>query len=326
MLKILNYINPYSYIIRTREFFYRKGILKSFKIPVPVISIGNLSLGGSGKTSLVRYLCKRLNLCFNITVLSRGYKRKSKGTVVVMEKGELKVNWEKAGDEPYFLGKIFEKEKVKVNIVVDEDRKRGAEIALKDLKTDLILLDDGFQHLRLKRDLDLVLLKKEDLRDRVFPFGRLREPFSSLKRADAIILTYQEYNPFDFFYENKPVFKLYRKKWKILDKNLEEVKDFKDKEFVAFCGLANNKQFFDTLEKLGLKLKKKFSFPDHYHYKNFKINSEEKYITTLKDGIKFDFRDNLYFLDFEIEVEGLIEFILKFLKCDNIEKQIRDKN
>ena len=321
MGKFLNCINPYFYIIQARKFFYKKGIFKSFKIPIPVISIGNLSLGGSGKTSLVRFLCENLHLYFNITVLSRGYKRKSKGPVIVMERGKLKVNWEKAGDEPYFLGKIFEKRNVKINILVDENRKRGSEIALKDLETDLILLDDGFQHLKLKRDLDLVLLKKEDLKDRLFPFGRLREPLNSLKRADAIVLTYQEYKPFDFSYKDKPVFKLYRKDWKILDKNLNEVYNIKDKEFIAFCGLGDNRQFFGFLEELGLRIRKKLSFPDHYHYKNFKLDAKENYITTLKDGIKFNFQDNLYFLDFDLEVKGLVEFILKFLKYDNVEKR-----
>jgi tetraacyldisaccharide 4'-kinase len=314
MFNFLNYINPYFYIIETRNFLYDKNIFRSFEIPVPVISVGNLSLGGSGKTSLIRYLCEKLFFQFDIAVISRGYKRKSKGSVMVMEKGKLKVDWEKAGDEPYLLGKIFEKRGIRVSILVDEDRKRGSEIAFKDLGVNLILLDDGFQHRRIKRNLDLVLLKKEDLVDKLFPFGRLREPISSLERADAIILTYQEYKPFDFSYKEKPVFKLYRKNWKILNKNLEKVDDFKEKDFIAFCGLANNKQFFDILEKLGLKIKKRVSFPDHYHYKGFKLDPKENYITTLKDGIKLDFQENLYFLDFEIEIEGLVEFILKFLK------------
>lgn len=314
MFEFLDYVNPFFYIIQTRKFLYQKEIFRSFKIPIPVISVGNLSFGGSGKTSLIRYLCENLSSQFNIAVLSRGYKRKSKGTVIVMGKGKLRVNWEEAGDEPYLLAKIFEKKNLKVNILVDENRKRGSEIAFKELGANLVLLDDGFQHLRLKRNLDLVLLKKEDLKDRLFPLGKLREPLSSLERADAIILTYQEYKPFNFSYKEKPIFKLYRKKWKILNKNLEKIHNFKNKEFVAFCGLANNKQFFDTLENLGLKIKKKISFPDHYHYRNFKLNPEENYITTLKDGIKLNSQENLYFLDFEIEVEGLIEFILKFLK------------
>lgn len=322
MYKFIDYVNPYFYVIRLRNFFYDKEIFKSFKLPIPVISVGNLSLGGSGKTSLVRYLCENLSSFFHIAVLSRGYKRKSKGPVIVMEKGELKTNWENSGDEPYLLGKIFEKNKIKVDIVVDENRKRGSEIILKRLKADLILLDDGFQHRKLKRDLDLVLVKKKDLTDRVFPFGRLREPLSSLKRTDAIILSYQEYEPFDFFYGNKPVFKFYRKNWKILDKNLEIVYHIKDKEFIAFCGLGENKQFFDILEKLNLKVRKKISFPDHWHYKNFKLDPKEYYITTLKDGIKFEFQDNLYFLDFDLEVEGLVEFILKSLKINHRQNRI----
>jgi tetraacyldisaccharide 4'-kinase len=310
---MINFFNPYFYAVLFRNFLYDKGIFPSYKLSVPVISVGNLSVGGSGKTSLVRYLCENLSSKFHIGVISRGYKRKSKGTVVVAYKGKLKTGWQESGDEPYLLGKIFEKKGLPVSIIVDEDRKRGGEIAIKELGVNLILLDDGFQHRRLKRDIDIVLIKKEDLKNRILPFGKLREPLSSLKRADIIILTYQDYQSFDFKYNNKPIFKLFRKNWKILNCRLEEVK-VEDKEFIAFCGLGDNKQFFKTLEKLGIKVKCKLSFRDHYNYKDFFLNPKENYITTLKDGVKLPFTDNLYFLDFSIEVEGLLNYLLKRLR------------
>ncbi len=311
---LLNFINPYFYLILLRNLLYDKNILKSLKLSVPVISIGNISLGGSGKTTLVKYICEKLCPFFHIVIISRGYKRKSKGPVIVMEKGNIKSDWEKGGDEPYLLAKIFEKFNLPVSIIVDENKVRGGDIALKYLSAELIILDDGFQHRRLKRDVDLVLLKDKDLKDILFPFGRLREPISSLNRADAIILAYQEIRPFNFFYNEKPVFKLYRKDWKVLDCELKEVEDFREKEFIAFCGLGENKQFFEVLEKLKLRIKQKFAFPDHYNYKDFKLDPHENYLTTLKDGIKLNFQKNLYFLDFMVEIEGLIDFIWKFIE------------
>ncbi len=309
---MLNYLNPYFYIISIRNFFYDKKFFKSYKLSVPVISIGNLSVGGTGKTSIVRYLCENLADNFHIGILSRGYKRKSKGTLIVSYKGKIQENWKRAGDEPFLLAKIFEKKGLQISIVVDENRVRGGEKAVKELGVDLIILDDGFQHRRLKRDLDIVLIKKDDLKNRVLPFGRLREPLTSLKRADAIVLTYQDYQPFDYSLQDKPIFKLYRKNWRVLNYKLEEINP-KDKEFIAFCGLGDNRQFFITLKRLNLKIKKMISFPDHYDYSNFTLSPDESYITTLKDGIKLESKENLFFLDFSIEVKGLKEFILKRL-------------
>lgn len=306
---MIKFLNPYFYFLSLRNFAYQIGILKTYQLKVPVISVGNLSLGGTGKTSLIKFLCKNLGFRYHVVVLSRGYKRKSKGTLIVAIKGKVLENWEKAGDESYLLAKIAEKEGLKVSVVVDEDRVRGGEIAIKDLQGDLILLDDGFQHIRLKRDINLILLKKRDLKDQLFPLGRLREPLESLKRADAIILTYQELEPFDFTFKDKPIFKLYRKDWKIINWKGEILKEYKDKEFLAFCGLGDNQQFLKILKHLGIKIKNFISFPDHYSYKNFKLLPHENYLTTLKDGVKLAQAPNLYFLDFSIEVIGLLEFI-----------------
>ncbi len=310
---MINYINPYFYVISLINFFYDKEILAKYKLSVPVISIGNLSVGGTGKTSLVRYLCERLGNRLHVVILSRGYKRKSKGSVVVAFKGKVQVNWEEAGDEPYLLAKIFEKEGLEISIVVDENRVRGGERAVKELGAELIILDDGFQHRRLKRDLDIVLLKKEDLKNRVLPFGKLREPLSSLKRADAVVLTYQDYQPFEYKFKDKPIFKLYRKNWRILNSTFKKLIP-ENKEFIAFCGLGDNKQFFETLYNLGIKIKKTISLPDHYDYSKFVLDPEEYYITTLKDGIKLKPRKNLFFLDFSVEIRGLEEFILRKLR------------
>ncbi|QER41745.1 tetraacyldisaccharide 4'-kinase [Thermodesulfobacterium sp. TA1] len=305
---MLNLLNPYFYLITLRNWLYDHGFLKIFKVEAPVVSVGNLSVGGSGKTSLVRYLAEELSSLRKVAIVSRGYKRRSKGFQLVYHQKKVVQNIENAGDEPYLLAKVFEKKGVDLVIIVDEDRVRGAKKAIKDFGANLILLDDGFQHRRLFRDIDFVLLKKKDLSQRVLPFGKLREPFSALKRATAFILTYQELSPFDFSFNQKPVFKLYRENWQILNHRLEVVNP-KEMEFIAFCGLGDNQQFLHILNHLGLKIKRFIPLPDHYNYRGFNLFPYETYLTTLKDGVKLPWSENLFFLDFSIRVEGLLAFI-----------------
>ena len=300
----MDLLNPYYFAISLRNFFYDKKVFKTCELDVPVISVGNLSVGGTGKTSLVRYIADHFSKSFHVCILSRGYKRKSKGTLLVSYKGDIKTNWEEAGDEAFMLAKVLKG----VSVVVDENRCRGGAYAVNELKVDLIILDDGFQHRKLYRDVDLLLIKEKDLRDHLIPFGRLREPLSSISRANALILSYQDIKEWDYTF-TKPVFKLYRRDWKIKDiwgNTLEEATEF---EFITFAGLGDNEQFFKTLERMGLKIIKKLSFSDHYHYRDFKISPNYLYITTLKDVIKLPPYENVYYLDYSLEVPGLLDFL-----------------
>jgi len=317
-----NLLNLYFYLIKLRNFFYDVGILKSYEVGVPCISVGNLSVGGTGKTPLVRAIVEALHSKYKIALISRGYKRKSFGTVLVYKDGNLQVNLEEAGDEAYLLGKYFQKKKIlSPVIIVDKNRVRAAKIAINKFECNLILLDDGFQHRKIKRDLDLVLLKKRDIKDELLPFGRLREPISSLKRASALLLSYQEVEPFEFTFGNLPVFKIFRKNWKVLNWQWKEVplSEFKRKEVVAFCGLGNNEQFFLTLNKLGIKVKKKLSFRDHQSYEGMSFDLSEVYLTTLKDWVKLPLLKNIFFLDFELEVKGFFEWLLE--KIEHFERK-----
>jgi tetraacyldisaccharide 4'-kinase len=264
----MNWLNPYFYAVSLRNWLYDRGFLKTCSFSVPILCVGNLSVGGSGKTSLVRFLAQNLAEDYHTVVLLRGYKRSTRGPVVVSYRGEVKASWKEVGDEAYMLARLLKS----VSVVVSEDRCLGAKLAVEELKAQLIILDDGFQHRRLKRDLDIVLLKEKDLKDRLLPFGRLREPLSGLKRAHAIVLTYQDLKEWEFKIE-KPTFKLYRKNWRVVSGG-GEILDFKDKSFIAFCGLGDNEQFFKTLERLGIKTEERLSFPDHYHYEGFKLQKE----------------------------------------------------
>jgi len=233
----MNWLNPYFYAVSLRNWLYDRGFFKTCSFSVPILCVGNLSVGGSGKTSLVRFLAQNLAEDYHTAVLLRGYRRSTSGPVVVSYRGEVRASWKEVGDEAYMLAKLLKN----VSVVVSEDRCLGAKLAVEGLKAQLIILDDGFQHRRLKRDLDIVLLKERDLKDRLLPFGRLREPLGGLKRAHAVVLTYQDLKEWEFKIE-KPTFKLYRKNWRMVSRE-GKVLDFKDKSFIAFCGLGDNEQF-----------------------------------------------------------------------------------
>ncbi len=297
----------YSFITKVRNYAYDKGIIKQKKLPLPVISVGNLSVGGSGKTSTVRFIVEHLSSDNRVCILLRGYKRKSKGPLIVSRWGKIEANIEESGDEAFMLAKLLPN----ASVVVAEKRYEGGIYAIKELNPDLFILDDGFQHRSLFRNLDIVLLRKRDIKDKLIPFGRLREPLSSLSRADALILSYQEIEPFEIDI-NKPVFKMYRKFKRLYNPikgfgNIDE--DMLNREWIAFSGLGDNNQFFVILEKLGFNLTEKISFRDHYDYKNFKPRSGKMYITTMKDIFKLEPNENIYALDVEVRIEGLIEFI-----------------
>ncbi|RLJ70728.1 lipid-A-disaccharide kinase [Hydrogenivirga caldilitoris] len=301
----------YGGAVSIRNLLYDRGILKTKKLPVPVISVGNISAGGSGKTSLVRFLAQELGRTLRVAILLRGYRRKSKGTLVVSEWGELKTDAWSAGDEAYLLARLLPE----VSVVVSEDRYRGGLLAVEELGAELVILDDGFQHRKLYRDLDVVLIKRRDLSDRLLPAGLLREPLKNLKRADAIVLSYQDVEPFEFSIEGKPVFKLFREFRYLLNSSFERVplEELRGEEVVAFAGLGDNEQFFKTLERLNFKVKDKLSFPDHHDYRDFRLEKDKLYITTPKDMVKLPPSENLYALDFEVRVDGLLTFLMEKL-------------
>jgi len=304
-LQILSLI--YGGLVAVRNYLYDRGFLRVKRLPLPVLSVGNLSSGGTGKTSLVRYLAQELGKTYRVAVLLRGYKRRSKGTLVVSEWGSLKVGVEEAGDEAYLLGRLLPK----ASVVVSEDRFVGGLVAVRDLGAELLILDDGFQHRRLHRDLDIVLVRKRDLQDRLLPAGFLREGFGSLSRADAVVLSYQEVEPFELKLEGKPVFRMFRRFNRLLSSRFEEVplETLRGKKVVAFAGLGSNEQFFRVIEGLGVELEERLSFPDHHHYRGFKLEEGKVYLTTLKDLVKLPPAENLFALDFEVEVEGLLDFV-----------------
>ena len=179
----------YRFIILLRNFCYDKNWIKAKKLPCFVISVGNLSLGGTGKTPTVLYLCRILqeNKKKDIAILSRGYKRNTNGTVLVSNgNGPLK-DWKAVGDESFMMAQKTKN----IPIVVDSNRYRGGKFLIKNFNSKIIILDDGFQHRALSRNLDIVLIngytKPSDYR--FLTTNLIRETWSGLNRADTIILT-----------------------------------------------------------------------------------------------------------------------------------------
>lgn len=173
----------------TRNLLYDRGIAPVFRLPVPVVSIGNITVGGTGKTPLVIETARRLmEEGRRPLVLSRGYRSRGSGTRIVSDGRQTLLGADEAGDEPYLIARRLRG----VPVVVDPDRVRGGREGVRRFEPGIVLLDDGFQHRRLGRDLDVVVLDAVDPFGRyaVLPSGFLREPFGGLARADIFVVTH----------------------------------------------------------------------------------------------------------------------------------------
>lgn len=306
-------MNPLSAIfgivVRLRNSFYDRGILKSRSLTRPVISIGNLSVGGSGKTPFVIALGRLLQeRGIEFDVLSRGYGRESKEIAIVDANGSP----EQFGDEPLLITRSLG-----VPVVVGPDRYQAGLLAEEKLPhSRLHLLDDGFQHRRLHRDFDIVLISDEDLRDTLLPIGRLREPFSSLRRADTAVLS----DASTTLGPTQPVWRVRR--------NISFSASMN--RVVAFCGIARPEQFFQGLRKLGMNLTDTVAFRDHQRYTQSDIDRLAQaqartgaigFATTEKDAINLGplapALRNLEIARLELELEnpqGAVESVLGALE------------
>jgi tetraacyldisaccharide 4'-kinase len=272
-------LNPLSAVfgaaVRARNEFYDRGTLHSRQLQAPVVSIGNLSAGGAGKTPfliLLGELLKQRSIMFD--VLSRGYRRDTKGVALVDPAGTAR----QFGDEPLLIAR-----KLGVPVVVGEDRYEAGLYAEKNFGPQLHLLDDGFQHRRLARDFDIVMLTPTDVRDSLLPAGRLREPLSSLGRADAVVLSG------NLAADSVPDF--VKRRWRVQRSIFAPpIKD----ACVAFCGIARPEPFFSQLQQAGLNIVATQRFRDHHAYRPDDIqklirlrnlNRASAFVTTEKDAV-----------------------------------------
>lgn len=266
--------------VTIRNALYDRHVLNVHRLSRPVVSIGNISVGGTGKTPLVialGELLKQRGIAFD--VLSRGYRRKSSQIAVVDPRGSP----EQFGDEPLLMAR-----KLGVPVVVGADRYRAGLLAEKQFDTRLHILDDGFQHRRLHRDFDIVVLPATDLHDALLPLGRLREPLSSLRRADAVVLS----TKLDAADEQR-VRNCMRSPENIWTARRVLDVDRVGKA-VVFCGIARPEQFLSQLQSLNVDVAEAVQFPDHHRYSRTDIDrllktkaaaGAECLITTEKDEI-----------------------------------------
>jgi tetraacyldisaccharide 4'-kinase len=272
-------LNPlsaiYGGVVRARNALYDRGALRARRLQGAVVSVGNLSAGGSGKTPFVLLLGELLKArAVKFDVLSRGYGRTSTGVRLVDPAGLT----QDFGDEPLLIAR-----KLQVPVIVGEDRYEAGRFAESRFGAQLHLLDDGFQHRALARDLDIVLVTPQDASDRLLPAGHLREPLRSLRRADAVVLA-SGASADSFPVEGKLVWRVRRG---ILPQNVPP-------RPVVFCGIARPQNFVLQLRAANIEPVAEAFYRDHHAYTEkdirellaLKQRSEAGgFVTTEKDAV-----------------------------------------
>ena len=312
----------YGLIIWIRNRLFDIGFFKSKTFKTPIISIGNITTGGTGKTPMVIYLTKLLKKNnYKPGIVSRGYGRNSTGLIMVHDGNKLLTDIDKAGDEPYLLGEKLNN----IPIIVCENRIDGIQKLLENRLVDIIILDDAFQHRYIERDLDIVLISSNDkIGDyHLLPWGKLREPLYVLKRAQCIIYskTKQFQNPSQHEIINpniitSPITNIIQPIiMKMGETGYKKVFSV-DEPVFAFCGIGDSNSFVQTANELGLKIIGTHFFQDHQNY-NTKIlqrlsiqiqNSKCKaVITTEKDKVKIPESFMKKFIFYVIKIDVVFE-------------------
>ncbi|MCF6157213.1 MAG: tetraacyldisaccharide 4'-kinase [wastewater metagenome] len=303
----------YESALATRMFFYKKGIFKSIPLPVPVISVGNITMGGTGKTPVVEYISKYLQKKGKrVAILSRGYAARIKQN---NQRDEGVCN-----DEHLLLRENIPE----VMNLLNKDRVKSGLEAIQHFKAECLLLDDGFQHLRLARDLDIVIIDALNPfgYEQIIPRGMLREPLKELRRASMIMLTHVDqcgYGRINFiasrlqeFAKHIPVIQTVHKPIHLESIESDQVFDVSNlngRRVFAFCAIGNPASFRKSIEDLGAKLTGFHIFPDHHIYTSSELRAlnreaqssrPDMIIITQKDKVKI--MDNINIWDIPVRV------------------------
>ena len=303
----------YGAVVKTRNTLFEMGVLKSRAFQIPIISVGNITVGGTGKTPHVEYLVRLLKDQFHVAVLSRGYKRKSKGFI----KADNQTTMPEIGDEPYQMKQKFKD----VTIAVDKNRCHGIDILTEqDNKLDVILLDDAFQHRYVKPGINILLVDYHRLiiYDKLLPAGRLREPLNGKDRADIVIVTKcpKDLKPMEFRVVTKamslyPYQRLYfttleyaelQPLFQTSAANIPTLDSLHDTHVMLLTGIASPEQLEHDLAPLSPHLTP-LTFADHHQFKAKDIElinntfatmqSPKIIITTEKDATRLNTVDGL---------------------------------
>ena len=321
----------YGFITSIRNFLFDRGILKSYSFELPIIAVGNLSVGGTGKTPQIEYLIRLLSERYTIATLSRGYKRKSKGFVLA----NTKATAQNLGDEPYQLYQKFPS----IQVAVDADRKNGIEQLLTlEKKPKVILLDDAFQHRKVKAGFYILLTAYDDVfvDDFLLPTGNLRESRSGAQRANVIVVTkcpttlseteQTQIKQRIKTYSDAPVFFSRI----AFDESVQSsttsvpVATIQQTACVLLAGIAKPASFFNYLKNANAVC---LTYPDHHHFTETDIQQikqqagEKMIVTTEKDYVRLKdsvLKEQLYYLPIRTSLlVGSNEFdttVLDYLK------------
>ena len=325
----------YGAITETRLALYRRGILNISRLDAPVISIGNITTGGTGKTPLVEYIARALAAeGRQVCILTRGYGRQNqKARVLVSDAQKVLAGEKEAGDEPFLLAENLQGIAA---VISDADRFAAGQWAIRELGSEVFILDDGFQHLRLARNLNVAMIDATNPwgDGQLLPRGRLRERRGGLARADCILITRADQaedveslrGELDKVSNHRPLFtsvmrvRGLRKFDQPLPTNAARAKPEIEPPVAAFCAIGNPGAFMDQIRNAGYELVGASVFPDHHRYDQRDVGSiiekarkegAKSLITTAKDAVKlrglaFDF--SCYVLDIEIRIDDESRF------------------
>jgi len=293
---------PYGGAVRIRTLLYSKGLFNSNRLPCPVISVGNITVGGTGKTPLVMALAQGLmERGIPVVILSRGYKGNKPSGPLVSDGQTILLSPEESGDEPFLMAQTLKG----VPILIGKDRFINGQIALQRFGVRGLLMDDGYQHLQLHRDLNILLVDSHiGFGDHhLLPRGILREPLAHLRRANLFVLTKVENidmcKPLEKlllqYHPSSPVFHSdYEPRGLVGPKEeWDELHSLKGKKVLALSGVANPEYFSFLLKKCGMQIVSEAIFPDHHRFTNKDLASIEAtskgvdwIVTTEKDMVK----------------------------------------
>ncbi len=340
MLKFLKillvpFVPLYAAIIYTRNLFFDKSVFKSEKVNAKIISVGNITVGGSGKTPLVIYVTNLLkNSGYKVGVLSRGYGRKSHGYKLVSKGDGILTAVVECGDEIYQTAL-----ECKVAAAVSENRVMGAKRLTEESGINSIVLDDAFQHRWIKRDIDFVVIDQSFINSKSFfthnllPAGDMREGFKALNRADAIILNRKFFEKEEVnskikkYFEGKKIFTAFYKAINFVDavRKIEYgLEEFKGQDSLVVSGIANPESFLNVLNKVHVNTKNRLIFKDHKNYslkdvqqirKEFYTTNSQSVVTTEKDAVKLS--------RFKREFDDIEIFYLKINLCMDDENSFK---
>jgi tetraacyldisaccharide 4'-kinase len=283
----------YAWAVARRNARYDSGARAVIRVDKPVVSIGNVSVGGSGKTPVTQLIVELLlSMRRRPAIVARGYKRRGRGLTVVHDGMQLRTDWTHAGDEPFMLASTLG-----VPVVVGPHKGDAAVHAAGMLACDVIVVDDGFQHRDLHRDLDIVLVDQATIDDqRMLPEGRLREPMTSLQRADVVVLMgpdVDEASIRPFVRPTVVIARILIERGQCRTLSTGADVDLPSRG-IALSGIARPERFVDLLRSEHVEIVSHRPFPDHHDYTRKEVASViadargagVAVLTTSKDAVK----------------------------------------